>query len=56
MQAKEALTMTKRILTKREVAEFLRVSERQVDRLREMGRLACFNLGSAKSLRFHSED
>ena len=56
MSAMEATMTTKKIMTKREVADFLRVSERQVDRLRQMGRLTCFNLGSAKSLRFNSED
>jgi len=42
-----------RLLLKKEVAESLRISERQVDYYREAGMLPCVKLG--RSVRFRSE-
>jgi excisionase family DNA binding protein len=42
------------IMTKKEVAEFLKISERQIDYLRQAGKLACVKFG--RSVRFRQED
>ena len=42
------------ILTRREIAEYFRVTERHVDRLRHDGKLPAFRLGSR--VRFRRED
>jgi excisionase family DNA binding protein len=44
------------ILTKREASEYLRCTERHIDRLRQAGRLQTVKLaGSTKAVRFRRE-
>lgn len=44
------------LLTKREASEYLRCTERHVDRLRQAGRLETVKLvGSTKAIRFRRE-
>jgi excisionase family DNA binding protein len=44
----------RRIWTRKEIAEFLSVSERTVDKLREAGKLPCKYLG--RNVRFDRDD
>ncbi len=56
LSRKEAVINQSPYFTKREASEYLRCTERHVDRLRQAGRLQTVKLaGSAKAVRFRRE-
>jgi len=50
------MTSPPRFSTRREAADFLRVSERTIDRLVKGGRLATVTIGGTRAVRFASDD
>lgn len=47
---------SRRFWTRREVAEYLRLTERTVDRLRKLGQLHDVGVGTGRSVRFERDD
>lgn len=50
------MTSPPRFMTRREAADFLRISERSIDRLARAGRLPTCQIGGTRSIRFDSAD
>jgi excisionase family DNA binding protein len=47
---------SRRFWTRREVAEYLRLTERSIDRLRKLGQLRDVGVGVGRSVRFERDD
>jgi excisionase family DNA binding protein len=47
---------SRRLWTRKEVADYLRLTERSIDRLRKLGQLRDVGVGVGRSVRFERDD
>jgi excisionase family DNA binding protein len=47
---------SRRFWTRKEVADYLRLTERSIDRLRKLGQLRDVGVGAGRSVRFERDD